>query len=402
MRILLAHNYYQSSAPSGEDAVFRMERALLEQAGHDVIVYERHNDEIKASPAERLNAAVSTTWSRRSYRDLQILIGRYRPDVAHFHNTFPLISPSAYHACRDNGVPVVQTLHNFRLICPGALLLRDGRPCERCIGQTAWRAIQHGCYRQSRVASSVVTAMLSFNRARDTYRHAVDRYIALTEFARQRFVRGGLPGERIVVRPNFLTDVPAMGSGAGGYALYVGRLTAEKGVETLVDAWRGMELPLKIAGDGVLRPRLEEAARAHGSPIDFLGFKPRAEVLSLMQDAACLIIPSECYEGFPITALEAFATGTPIIAAAIGALDEVIAAPLHGIKFEPRNASALRAAVITLMTEPTLRTAMRAANRDHFITHYTPQHAVASLEALYRSVAAKTQLDAIDIAAQAV
>lgn len=385
MRILLAHNFYRSGSPSGEDSVFRNERQLLESHGHEVVSYERHNDSIAADLASKARTALEATWSRRTYADIAALLGEHRPDVAHFHNTFPQISPSAYQACRDAGVPVVQTLHNYRLICPGALLMRDGRPCEDCIGRSALSAVQHACYRQSSAATAIVATMLAIHRARGTYANAVDRYVALTAFAKQRFIRGGLPADRIVVRPNCLMDNPGIGDGSGDYALYVGRLSAEKGVRTLIAAWDGMELPLKVAGDGILRPEL---ARAAGSNVEFLGFQSRTQVLALMRAARCLIIPSECYEGFPVTVLEALSCATPLIVAAIGALDEIVEEPRNGLKFAPGNPAALRGAVRELLANPARLEQIRRANRESFETHYSAARGIESLEEIYRQAGA--------------
>ncbi|HKE95437.1 MAG TPA: glycosyltransferase family 4 protein [Povalibacter sp.] len=394
MRILLAHNYYQSGSPSGEDAVFANERLLLEQAGHEVIAFERSNDAIGSGLTSRLTAAVAASWSQSSHRELTRLIAKHRPQVAHFHNTFPLLSPSTYAACRQADVPVVQTLHNYRLICPGALLMRDGKPCEQCIGQSPWPAVRHACYRNSRTATTVVATMLSVHRLRKTYIDDVDCYIALTDFARQRFIRGGLPATKIVVRPNCLMDMPAVGHGAGGYALYVGRLSSEKGVRTLVEAWRGLDCPLKIVGDGILRAELEARASQSTSRIEFLGFRKRDEVLALMRDAAFVIIPSECYEGFPVTVLEALATGTPLIVSALGALDEIVIAPRHGLKFQAGDRDSLRSSVTALLAQPELQQAMRRDNRALFESHYCADRGLESLIGIYERArrAAETSL----------
>ena len=193
MRILLAHTFYRSESPSGEDAVYRNELELLTRAGHEVIPFERHNDDIGVSFAERATTAAQAVWSKRTGREITTLIERERPEVAHFHNTFPLISPSAYAACRSLGVPVVQTLHNYRLICPGALLMRQGAPCEECVGGSLMPALRHGCYRQSRLATATVVTMLKANRLWGSYRTHVDRFVALTEFARQRSCEAGCP-----------------------------------------------------------------------------------------------------------------------------------------------------------------------------------------------------------------
>lgn len=389
MRILLVHNFYQSASPSGEDIVFDNEFHLLQQAGHEVFCYTRHNDDISSSVTDKVYAAASLFWSRKTHRELTRMIKEHRPDVAHFHNTFPLISASGYAACKDHGVPIVQTLHNYRLICPGALLLRDGKPCEDCIGNSMFPAIQHGCYRHSRSATALITGMLNLNRIRGTYAHMVDRYICLTGQARQRMIRGGLPASKLTVKANVLRNPPAAGTGNGGYALYVGRLTTEKGVSTLINAWRNIEYPLKIAGDGALRATLENAVRQSNTMIEFLGFRPREEILRLMQQAQLLIIPSECYEGFPVTVLEAFATGTPLLVSRIGALDELIEDSVNGRKFAPGDAAALQQAALQMLADPGALQMMRIANRLLFEKQYAPAQAIVNLESIYRDVIAQ-------------
>jgi glycosyltransferase involved in cell wall biosynthesis len=385
LKILLAHNEYQTGSPSGEDIVFRMERELLERAGHTVVIYQRSNDDIGESLAARCSVVLEAVWSRRSHRDITELLQRERPDVAHFHNTFPLISPSAYRACQEMNIPVVQTLHNYRLICAGALLARNGQPCEDCVGRSPWKGVLHGCYRNSKAATAGTAAMLQFNRLRGSYESDVDSYIALTEFARGRFIRGGLPADKLVVRSNYMLDVPAVGTGNGGYALYAGRLTAEKGVQTLVRAWRDIScLPLKIVGDGALRPALEMEAKLGGGHIEFLGFRPRTEVAELMRGAVLAVIPSECYEGaFPLAAIEALATGTPVVASALGGLDEVIAVPDNGTKFIAGHAHSLQAAVLSLLQDPTALRQARINNRRLFEQRFAPERALSTLTDLY-------------------
>jgi glycosyltransferase involved in cell wall biosynthesis len=389
MRVLLVHNHYQSASPSGEDIAFTIEKQLLERAGHEVFTYTRHNDEIESTLPSRLNAAVSLFWSRTTYRDLTRLIKDKRPEIAHFHNTFPLISASGYRACQDNLVPVVQTLHNYRLICPGALLMRNGKPCEDCVGHSMLPAVQHACYRSSTTGTALVTGMLAANRLRNIYHTDIDRFICLTEFARQRFIRGGLPETRLVVKPNALLDPPAKGSGNGNYALYVGRLSNEKGVETLIRAWQGISFPLKVVGDGPLRSVLEQRCRELHLDVEFLGLQPRTEVMAIMQLATFLIIPSECYEGFPITALEAFATGAPLVVSAIGALDEIIEAPQNGLKFRAGDDNSLRETVRSVLHDPTALTSMRSSNRTLFEQRYSVERSTAALNTIYESILAE-------------
>ncbi len=246
--MLLLHNRYQQ--PGGEDQVFAAEGNLLEAHGHQVLRYTRHNDQV--TDQNPLALAGATVWNQAVYRELRTLIRRERPQVAHFHNTLPMISPAAYYAARAEGVPVVQTLHNYRLLCPNALFYRDGQVCEDCLGKAVpWPGVVHACYRESRASSGAVATMLTAHRAIGTWKKAVDMYVALTEFARQKFVQGGLPAEKIVVKPNFIEPDPGSGEGRGHYALFVGRLSQEKGVDTLLAAWEqlGEKVPLKIVGD---------------------------------------------------------------------------------------------------------------------------------------------------------
>src|SRR5215472_13762378 len=224
--VLRVHNSYRHRG--GEEQVFAAEEVLLTSAGHSVVRYEDHNDRItRNSLATGLNAI----WSCASHRDIGSVVRKCAPDVVHFHNTFPLISPAAYYATKTHNVPIVQTLHNYRLLCPGATLHRDGRPCEECIQKHSLRpAIMHGCYRNSRPATSAVVAMLALHRLAHTWHRMVDVYIALSEFARRKFIEGGLPESRIVVNPNFVGADAGPGEGRGGYALFVGRNSSEKGI----------------------------------------------------------------------------------------------------------------------------------------------------------------------------
>jgi glycosyltransferase involved in cell wall biosynthesis len=385
MRVLLVHNFYRSSAPSGEDEVVRGEHRLLMENGFEVIPFTRHNDNLRPGAMGALDAAFSNAWSFSSVRALRRLIAEQRPDIAHFHNTFPQISPAAYLACRDAGVPVVQTLHNYRMFCANALLNRGGAACESCLGRAPLPALLHGCYRDSRVATAGMLIGSALHRARRTYQTQVDRYIVLTEFARQRFLAHGIPADRLVVRGNSLPHDPGLGLGGGGYALYVGRLTAEKGVATLIRAWRRTsDIPLRIVGDGELRAGLER--EACDLPIEFLGRVTPERVLALMKGAEMLVVPSECYEGFPRVVVEAFATGTPIVAADLGGLGELVD-ERAGIKFRSGDANALANAVTQLWKSPALRENLRRANRRRFEREYSPTMALASLHSVYRDAA---------------
>src|SRR5918997_2171503 len=349
MRILLSHNHYQQSG--GEDRVFASEADLLQSRGHRVLRYTAHNDRVPEKG--RLALASGTVWNPTVYGELRDLIRAEKPDVAHFHNSFPLISPAAYHACRAEGVPVVQTLHNYRLICANALLFRDGKVCEDCLGRRlAWPGVVHACYRESRPASGAVAAMLYAHRALGTWAKTVDRYVALTEFARRKFVEGGLPPEKISVKPNFVHPDPGLGSG-GGYALYAGRLSVEKGLGTILAAWGriGDRMPLKVVGSGPLEHLASESAgRAPG--VQWLGQRSSNEVRALMRGAAFLVFPSECYENLPTTIIEAFACGTPVVASERGAAGELVEDGRTGRLFPAGDAAALAALVARVARDP--------------------------------------------------
>ena len=389
MKVLAVHNYYQQAG--GEDRVFVEEADLLEANGHEVVRYCMHNERVPTMNAATL--ARDTLWNVSAHKDLEVVIRRERPRVAHFHNTFPLVSPAGYYAARAAGVPVVQTLHNYRLLCPNALFYRDGGPCEDCLGKAVtWPGVVHRCYRGSLAASAVVTAMLSAHRAARTWTRTVDAYIALTEFARRKFIEGGLPAGKIVVKPNFVRPDPGPGGGQGGFALFVGRLSPEKGVGTLLKAWRrlGERLPLKIVGDGPLAGRVISAAR--WPYVEYLGHKPAEEVRALMKEARLLVFPSEWYETFGRVAAEAFAAGTPVIAADIGAVAEVVDDGRTGLRFRSGDAGHLAAQVERTLSRPEEYARMRREARAEFEDKYTAERNYGMLMRIYESVSERMEV----------
>jgi len=382
MKILLAHNYYQQ--PGGEDQSYAAEIAMLEAYGHQVIPYRIHNDSIENM--SRLGIAARTIWNRSSFREVRALVRKHRPHIAHFNNTFPLISPAAYYAARTEGVPVVQTLRNYRLLCPNAFFFRNQQVCEACLGKMiAWPGILHGCYRQSRSATAVVAGMLAAHRLLRTYQNAVDVYIALTEFGRRTFLHGGLPAEKVMVKPNFVYPDPGPGNGQGGYAIFVGRLSEEKGLKTLLEAWRLVpnQVPLKIVGDGPLDSFVREATLTD-ERIEWIGHRSPDEVAKLVGDAAFLIFPSLWYEGMPRTILEAFAKGTPVVASQLGAMQELIKNHHTGLLFEPGQAGPLATVVSELWNDSTKLKQMREAARAEYESLYTFEPNYQMLMTIYQ------------------
>lgn len=383
-RILLVHNFYRQAG--GEDRVVEAEAEMLRKRGHTVVLYTDDNDRI--AELGKLKTAIQTVWSRHSYRRLSGIIREHRIDLCHFHNTFPLISPAAYYAARRLRVPIVQSLHNYRIMCPNALLMRKGKICESCVGRRiVWPGAIRKCYRNSYAASTVTALAISTHHVLGTWSRCVDRYIALTEFARAKFIEGGLPASKIVVKGNFVDPDPGPGSGDGGYALFVGRLSPEKGVRTLLEAWERSpaSLPLRIAGDGPLAPQVREAASRNPNLL-WLGEISRAEVLAQMRSARFLICPSTWYESFGLIIVEAFATGLPVIASDLGALAELIKVGYTGLLFRPGDARDLVAKVRWALQYPDRMREMRKHARTQYESLYTAEKNYGQLISIYRSL----------------
>ena len=386
MKILLCHNYYQQAG--GEDQVFADEANLLNSRGHEVVRYSVHNDAI--DEMNRVAVAAKAIWNRDSYYKITELLHRERPDIVHFTNTFPLISPAAYYAVKKQGIPVVQSLHNYRLLCPGGTFYRDQKPCEDCLGKIIpLPAILHGCYRSNRLVTGAVATMTTIHRAVGTWHKLVDRYIALSHFSAAKFVAGGLPADKIVVKPNFISPDPGVGNGRGNYALFVGRLVVEKGIETMLDAWDrvGSRLPLKIIGDGPLTARVQESA-ALNKHIEWLGRKPGPEVMQALRDATCLVMPSEWYECCPKTLIETLAVGTPAVVSRLGAMAEMIQHEVTGLHFEPRNADDLAAQIKRLAQDSEMRGRMSFAARQRYEEFYTADENYEMLLEIYQQARA--------------
>lgn len=374
LRILVVHNAYQRQG--GEDTVVAAETALLQARGHPVETYERSNNEIDAM--SRLDLMAQTLWSAHAAREIAGRIARFRPDVIHTHNTFPLISPAIYWAASRAGVPVVQTLHNFRLFCLNALFLRAGRVCEDCMGRLPWRGVARACYRESHAASAVLAGMLTLHRGLGTYRNKVARYIALNEFCRAKFVEGGLPEERVVVKPNFV-DFAAPDAGPRSGFLYVGRLSPEKGVATLAAAMRHVPgADLRVVGDGP-----EAAALAGVAGVTCLGSQPGDTVRREMGCALALVVPSIWYENFPRTIVEAFASGLPVIASRIGALADIVSDGKTGLLFEPGNGRDLADKLAWAQAHPEAMAHMGQAARAVYEAHYAPESNYRLLMQIY-------------------
>lgn len=380
LRILFVHNAYQQRG--GEDSVVDDEVQLLREHGHEVELYRRDNHEIASMGKPAI--ARDTLWSARTMHDIEAALSRFHPDVIHVHNTFPLISPSLYWAAARRHVPVVQTLHNFRLLCPQAMLLREGKVCEDCVGKLPWRGVAHRCYRGSLPQSAALAGMLVLHRGLGTYARKVARYIALNDFCREVFVRGGLPAKRLSVKPNFVAD-PGLGTATRAGFLYVGRLSAEKGIATLADALAATPShQCAVIGTGP-----EERVIGALPNVEMAGWQQGPYIAERMKNSLALVMPSLWYENFPRTLVEAFACGLPVIASRLGAMAALIRDGETGLLFNPGDAGDLAAKLAWAQAHPDAMRAMGEAARRDYESKYTPLRNLEMLLAIYREAMAE-------------
>ena len=356
IRILVIHNHYQQLG--GEQVAVEAQVSLLRERGHEVILYTRDNTEIEHYElSQKVSFFPKTIFSRRTYREIQALVARQRPDVAHVHNVFPLISPSVYRALKDSRVPVVQTVHNFRFLCPNALFYRHGRICERCKYGNTLHAVRWKCYRQSYLLSGLYALTIGLHRRAGTL-NLIDRFIALTEFTAQKLVESGLTTQdKISVLGNFLPNpLPSPGSfeTREPYVVYLGRLSPEKGVEVLLDAVTGLpDLRVRIAGDGPQFGVLRAIARQRGlQQVEFLGRVVGEEKWELLRHATAVAVPSVWYEIFPFAVLESLAAGTPVVASNLGSLPYVVEDGKSGLLFRAGDSQDLREKLAWLVQHP--------------------------------------------------
>lgn len=386
MKILLVHNTYRE--PGGEDVAFESEKRLLEGAGHAVIPYVRRNAELQETSAfDRVAIATQMIWSWKARHEFAAIVESERPDIVHIHNTFMVISPSIYSVCAKRRIPVVQTLHNFRLLCPAANFFRDGVVCKECVEASLMRSVHHSCYRNSRGATAAVALMLAAHRALDTWRSSVTLFVTLTDFAKQQFVSAGFPPQRLVVKPNFAHPDPGERTTPGDYCVFVGRLLENKGLRVVLDAWSKLAAPysLQVVGDGPDRSALESHARALGlSQVTFRGRLTRAATLEIVRGAQFTIVPSVLYEGLPMCIVESFACGTPVLCSSLGALTEVVEDGLTGLHFNPGDPLDLARKVAWAWSHPAELARMGRAARRKYEQEYTAEKNYSRLMQIYQ------------------
>ena len=349
LKILVAHNAYQQRG--GEDAVVDAEIALLRSHGHEVIEYRCDNASIGSQSRSSLLA--QTLWSQSTYSSVRELIRSRAPHVVHVHNTFPLISPSVYWAADRERVPLVQSLHNFRLACAQATFLRNGQVCEDCLQTLPWRGVLRRCYRGSIAQSGALVGMLALHRSIGSFRRKVTRYIALSQFSRQKFIAAGIPANKLTVKPNFV-HVGEREEEVRRDGLFVGRLSEEKGINVLAQALNGESTSVcAVVGSGPM----EQVVASHPR-IRWLGWQDQESVRDHMARSAYLVLPSIGYEQFPLVVAEAFACGLPIIGSRLGALSEIIQDGHTGLLFQPGNAGELAEKIAFAAAHPNLMRAV--------------------------------------------
>ena len=383
MNIVSVHNRYLLRG--GEDEVFESEASLMTQHGWQVtpIVEQNTNPD---GVWKKIGVAMDCVWSRRWYGEFTTLLQRTKPDVVHIHNFFPLISPAVYYACRKANVPLVQTLHNYRLLCPSATLYRDGNVCEECLQHGLLRGVKYGCYQGSKLGTSALALMLQVHRRMRTWTNMVDCYIALTEFSRRKLIDGGLPAAKILVKPNFVLPDPGMRDRRGQYALFAGRLVDPKGLPTMLAAWKQLRqrIPLMIIGDGPNRESLESQLKEPAlRDVIYRGRLSHSATLDAIKGARFLVFPSEWYEGFPVTIAESFACGVPVICSRLGSMQEIVADGRTGLHFRPTEADDLARKVEWAWDHPEQMEAMGRGARLEFEAKYTAERNFLQLKEIY-------------------
>jgi glycosyltransferase involved in cell wall biosynthesis len=372
MKVLQIHNHYQHKT-GGEFLVAEMDKVLLEANGHQVVRYIRDNDEIQNfGIVKKIGMPFGAIWSSRSHRNIKSVLKREKPDIVHVHNFFPLISPSLFHAVNEFYIPTVWTLHNYRLICAEGQFLRNQKVCQECLNKSRWKGAIHACYRGSHAAGGLIVVMNQIHKWLGTWDNAVCFYFALTEFGKGIFVKAGLKPEKIVIKPNVIYPEPLerQESEIDDYALFLGQISAKKGVEMLVDVWQSIGCKLILAGGGPLLDPLKAKALKENSDVMFLGSVEHSKAIELLRRARFLLLPSLHNEGFPLVISEALAVGVPVIASRISPLPELIEDGRTGLLFESGNGEDLRAKICEAMSDRRKMIDMGHAGRKVYDARY--------------------------------
>lgn len=380
MRVLLVHNFYQ--IPGGEDAIVQADLAMLRANGIAVELFAADNSDIKGLHQKAL-VGLRTVYNWPARVALAEKLKEFAPDVVHVHNFFPMLSPSIFDACVSAGIPAVMTLHNFRILCPAGLLHPDATLREQSLHHSCWWTVPRRAYRNSATATLALAAMVEYHKRVGTWSRKVNRFIALTPWAKQMFTEGGLPAERIVVKPNCVARPPAFSHPQRHGALFVGRLDEQKGVRVLLRAWRDIDYPLTIIGDGPL----SDLVRHHATDrITYLARQPREVVQREMSAAQFLVLPSVGHEMFPVTVLEAFSSRLPVICSDLPSLAGLVEDGKTGRTFPPGDANALAALVRRAVSNELALAGLALRAHSIYEERFTPEAGLTQLIAIYQTV----------------
>lgn len=380
MNILIVHNKYNSKG--GEDITVEKEIKLLEKNGHKVNFFTRSNSQIK-SIFSKIKTAINSSFSYETYNYFNNTSFLQKYDIIHVHNFFPLITPSIFYAAKKNNIPIVMTLHNYRLICPSGLLMHKNKIYEKSIKYSPYSTVIDRVYKNSFIGTFFLAKMINNHKKRGTWNNKVSRLIALTNFGRKKFIDSGINKSQIVVKPTWCTDFHNKNCTKENYALFVGRISEEKGISSLIEAWSQIDYKLVIAGDGPLTNKLLNTKNKN---IHYIGRKNQHEIFKLMEKASFLVIPSTWYEGLPAVIIEAFCAGLPVIGSKIGAIEEIIDNNVTGIHFEPNNPEDLREKVNKIINDKKLLTTLSENARKEFLNKYTPEKNYSQLIEIYNNV----------------
>ena len=377
MRILFVHNFYQHAG--GEDQVFLAEKDLMKEHGHEVHSYTVNNDNIN-SLWTKINTTINLSYSTKSKKNFSIALKKINPDIVHCHNFFPRLTPSIFDACLDENIPAILTLHNYRLVCPSVYLSKNNKPWELSIKKNPYWAVPYKVYQNSFIGTAAIAYMINYHKKRKTWQKKLDHIITLTKFAKNKFIESGFSPNNMVVKPNFISDPQKENNTRGQFALFIGRLSQEKGIEFLLESWKEIDFPLKIVGDGPMMGNV----KLQGNNVEFLGKIPNKSVKTLLQKAQFLVFPSQWYEGFPMVLVEAMACGTPVLVTNIGSMQEIITDELNGLHFELGNQKQFIEKVHQLMKDESLCQFLGDNGRRAYLEKYTPDVNYQQLISIYQ------------------
>lgn len=387
MKILILHNLHRTGSASGDDIVFKKEKELLKSHGHDVIGLNPSNDQFnKSNFFQKALIALQAPWSFSSFKKVKEIISKEKPDIVHIHNIFPFLSPSMYYAANAAQTSVIQTLHDFRFLCPMAFFMRGGVICEECKHGSSLRSIRYGCFKDSFVQTIPVALMIELHRKLNTFKKKIDHYICLTESQKEIYLSAGFDDNKISIKPNFIEDTSATNENIlGEYAVFIGRIGEEKGVKPLINAWKYLQdFQLKIVGDG---PKLGEYKKYADNlglkSIEFMGYKEHNECMAILDKARFLIMPSIWYETFGLTIVEAFSHKKPVVASRLGAMADIVDDGRTGLLFKAGGPEDMAKKVKWLWDDPEKCIQMGENARKEYEERYTPEINYESLMNIY-------------------